>query len=160
MLWTPAPWIKLAYAGGVAAAALWLAGRLARPVARLAVPARSVLGVVLAMGAVGALAYLATPAPERAPALLGHSWLTCPRNVLVLSLPALALGLWALRGLAPTRPGLAGFAVGIAAGGLGAFGYALSCVETSPAFVALWYSLGIALTAALGAVVGARVLRW
>ena len=41
-----------------------------------------------------------------------------------------------------------------------AFGYALSCTELSPAFVAIWYSLGIALAGALGAVLGPRILRW
>ena len=46
------------------------------------------------------------------------------------------------------------------AGALGAAGYALACTETSPGFVAAWYSLGIGLTAALGAIVGPRVLRW
>jgi len=78
----------------------------------------------------------------------------------ILSLPALAGALWALRGLAPTRPRAAGLAAGLLAGGLGAFGYALSCTELSPAFVAIWYSLGIALAGALGAALGPRILRW
>jgi hypothetical protein len=80
--------------------------------------------------------------------------------VLALSLPALAAALWAVRGLAPTRPRTAGFAAGLLAGSVGAIGYALSCAEASPAFVALWYTLGIALTGAVGAVLGPRVLRW
>jgi hypothetical protein len=46
------------------------------------------------------------------------------------------------------------------AGSLGALGYALSCTELSPAFVAVWYSLGIASTGALGAALGPRMLRW
>jgi hypothetical protein len=74
--------------------------------------------------------------------------------------PALAAALWAVRGLAPTRPRAAGFAAGLLAGSVGACGYALSCPEVSPAFVAVWYTLGIALTGALGAALGTRVLRW
>jgi hypothetical protein len=80
--------------------------------------------------------------------------------VLVLSLAALAGSIWAVRGLAPTRPGAAGFAAGLLAGSLGAFGYSLSCPEASPAFVAIWYTLGIAFTGAVGAALGPRVLRW
>jgi len=75
-------------------------------------------------------------------------------------LPALAAALWAVRGLAPTRPWAAGFAAGLLAGSVGAFGYSLSCPEASPAFVAAWYTLGIVLTGAVGAALGPRVLRW
>lgn len=160
MFATPAPWLKLAYAGALALAAGWLTARLSRPVARLAAPSRSTIAVVAVMGALALLAWDATPATERVAGLLGHSWVACPWNVLALSLPALAGTLWAVRGLAPTRPRAAGFAAGLLAGAVGAFGYAFSCVETTVTFVALWYTLGIGLTAALGALVGPRVLRW
>jgi hypothetical protein len=157
---TPAPWMKLAYAGALAGAAAWLAARLGRPIARISGPVRALLLVVAAMVLLGALTLLATPGGARLATVLGHSWARCPFNVLVLSLPALAGALWALRGLAPTRPRAAGLAAGLLAGGLGAFGYALSCTELSPAFVAIWYSLGIALAGALGAALGPRILRW
>jgi hypothetical protein len=160
MLATPAPWIKMGYATALAAAAGWWTARLARPVARLSRPRGAVLAVVGAMLLLGAVALLNTPAPDRAAALLGHSWFSCPWNVLGLSVPALALALWAVRGLAPTRPRAAGFAAGLFAGALGALGYSISCPEVSAGFVAVWYSLGIVLTAALGALIGPRVLRW
>jgi hypothetical protein len=92
--------------------------------------------------------------------VLGHSWASCPTNVLLLALPTLAGALWALRGLAPTRPRAAGLAAGLLAGGIGAFGYALSCTELSAAFVAVWYSLGIGLAGGLGALLGPWLLRW
>lgn len=157
---TAGPWVKLAYAAALAAAACWLAATLSRPAARPQRPGRAVVAVVGVMGLIGAIALLATPAGDRMTALLGHSWLTCPWNVLALSLPALAATLWALRGLAPTRPRAAGGAAGLLAGAVGAAGYALSCTEASPGFVAAWYSLGIGLTAALGALLGPRMLRW
>jgi hypothetical protein len=73
---------------------------------------------------------------------------------------ALAAALWALRGLAPTRPRAAGGAAGLLAGAVGAAGYSLACPEASPGFVAAWYTLGIALTGGLGALLGPRLLRW
>ena len=157
---TPAPWIKLGYALALALAAGWLAARLSRPVARLRAPRRAVAAVVAAMLLLGAAALLVRPVGERLGALLGHSWLACPWNVVALSVPALAAVLWAMRGLAPTRPRAAGCAAGLFAGALGALGYALSCSEDSPAFVAVWYSAGIGLSAALGALLGPRALRW
>ena len=157
---SPAPWIKLAYAGSLALAVLWLAVRLSRPVARLASPARMAGLVVLGMAvlALGSLAY--APSGERLDTLFGNSWARCPADVLLLSLPTLAGTLWVMRGLAPVRLHAAGFAAGVLAGAVGAAGYALSCLETSPAFVGIWYTTGIALAGALGAWLGPRVLNW
>lgn len=157
---TPAPWIKLIYSGLLAVFAGWLAARLSRPVARLRAPALMSSLVVLTMLALGAFVLLTATPEARWEALLGKSWLACPWNVLALSLPGLAGGLLAARGLAPTRPREAGFAAGIFAGALGAFGYAFACPEISAAFVAVWYTLGIGLTGLLGAALGPRVLRW
>jgi len=160
MFATAVPWTKMAYAGALALAAGWWTARLSRPAARVAQPRRMTLLVLLVMAAVGGVSLASTPAGARLDALLGHSWATCPWSVLALSLPALAGSLWAVRGLAPTRPRAAGFAAGLLAGSVGALGYSLSCPEASPAFVAIWYTLGIAFTGAVGAVLGPRVLRW
>lgn len=160
MFATPAPWIKLSYATLLAIASGWMAARLGRPVSRLGVPSLATLAVATAMAAMGVIAWLATPVEARPAAVMGHSWLTCPWNVLGLSLPALAAALWALRGLAPTRPRRAGLAAGLFAGALGAVGYALGCREESTVFVALWYSAGIAGSGLLGVLVAPRVLRW
>lgn len=153
-------WVKLAYGAALAAAALWWMARLARPAAATAAPARAVAIVIAVMGLLGLGAWGAAPAGERWTLLLGHSWAVCPWAVLALSLPALAGGLWALRGLAPTRPRRAGLAVGLLAGALGVLGYSLACPEEAIAFIATWYTLGIGLSAALGGWLGPRVLRW
>jgi hypothetical protein len=157
---TPAPWIKLSYAALLALATGWLAARLGRPVSRLGAPVLATLAVTAMMAALGMLAWLATPVDGRPAAVMGHSWLACPWNVLGLSLPALAAALWALRGLAPTRPHQAGLAAGLLAGALGAAGYALGCREESTVFISLWYSAGIAMSGLLGALIAPRVLRW
>jgi hypothetical protein len=154
------PWFKLGYAGALALAAAWLAARLGRPAARTTGPLVAV-AVVLALALLlGLGSWWSLPAAERAAALLGHSAAQCPWNVLALSLPPLAAALWALRGLAPTRPVAAGAAAGLFAGALGAFGYALACSELALPFVAAWYTLGMALSTALGALLGPRALRW
>lgn len=157
---SPAPWIKFAYAAALAGAAGWLTARLARPAARLVVPRRAVVAVFAAMAALGIAALVGTEPGDRAQALLGYSWSTCPWIVFAVSLPGLGGALWAVRGLAPTRPVAAGFAAGLFAGALGALGYSLSCPEASAAFVAVWYSLGIGLSAVAGALLGPWVLRW
>jgi hypothetical protein len=160
MLAGAALWTKLAYAGALAAAAGWLTARLSRPVSRTAVPLRLLTAVVGAMVLLGMASLAATPGQDRVEHLFGHSWLMCPWAVLVLSLPALAGSLWAVRGLAPTRPRMAGLAAGLFAGSLSALGYALACPEVSPTFVAIWYSLGVALAGVLGSFLGPRFLRW
>ncbi len=160
MFATAVPWTKMVYAASFALAAAWLTARLSRPAAPTGRPWRATAGVLLAMVLVGGASLSEAPAGARLDALLGQSWATCPWNVLALSLPALGAALWAVRGLAPTRPRMAGFAAGLLAGSVGAFGYALSCPEASPAFVAVWYTLGIVLTGCVGAVLGPRVLRW
>lgn len=153
-------WIKLGYMGTLGLAAAWLTARLSRPAARSGA-AWAAIGVVVAiMALVGIGSALLVAPSERAAYALGRTWALCPWAVLVLSLPALAAALWAVRGLAPTRPRVAGGAAGLVAGSVGALGYAFACFEESTAFIALWYTLGIVLTGALGAALGPRVLRW
>jgi len=108
----------------------------------------------------GAVTLITTPEGERWTALLGQTWWICPWMLMMLSLPALTAILWAMRSLAPTRLKQAGFAAGLVAGVLGAMGYSLACPETSVAIVAIWYSLGIALTGWVGQWLGPKVLRW
>jgi hypothetical protein len=160
MFATAVPWMKMAYGGALAITAGWLTARLSLPAAPINRPQRTLVAVAVGMAVVGAVSLFTQPQGTRTSALMGHSWLSCPWSVLVLSLPALGAVLWAVSGLAPTRPRATGFAAGLFAGSLGACGYALSCPEESAAFVAVWYSLGIGLTGAVGAALGPRALRW
>lgn len=154
-------WMKALYTG-----MLGLAGYLA--IERLSRPGGSgrrgwMLGlVVLGLFALaGVVQAMMSPDIQMALHMLrGHSWHVCSFNILVLSLPMLALGLWAVRGMAPTRPTLAGFATGLFAGGVAATVYGLHCAEHTFTFVALWYSLGVLVTSVLGAIIGRWALRW
>ena len=152
--------IKIAYVGGLLLGAAWLADRASRP----GVPLRSAiwsLALVIAAMAVFAMAVLdSAPEGTRLDLLLGRSWASCPGRVAILSVPALAVTLWTMRGLAPTRLRLAGLAAGTVSGSLGALGYALYCPELSPLFVLVWYTLGILIPAGVGALLGPWLLRW
>lgn len=160
VFYTAAPWIKLIYAVLLLAGAITLTARLSRPVSS-STPARAALaGVVMLMLLAGAITGFMTPESERWSALLGQTWWICPWMLMMLSLPALATILWAMRSLAPTQLRQAGFAAGVLAGAVGAMGYSLACPETSVTFVAVWYTLGIALTAWIGQWLGPKALRW
>jgi hypothetical protein len=75
------------------------------------------------------------------------------------TIPSVAL-IYALRAGAPTRPCVCGAMAGLVAGGVGAAAYALACTSDSIPFIAAWYVAVIALYAALGALLGPRLLHW
>lgn len=160
VFYTAAPWIKLVYAVLLLVGTSALAARLSRPVSSTVMARAAVTSVFLLMLLAGAVTLITTPEGGRWSALLGQTWWICPWMLMMLSLPALTAILWAMRSLAPTRLKQAGFAAGLVAGVLGAMGYSLACPETSVAFVAIWYSMGIALTGWVGQWLGPEVLRW
>jgi hypothetical protein len=156
----PIFWAKLAYTLILALGGFLALERLARPGLS---PRRGVsvaLGVLAAAVLLGAVQWLAAPAAHRASVWLGHSWSICPFNILALSIPGLVLGLLAVRRLAPTRLVAAGAAVGALAGAAAGCAYGLHCPESTATFVATWYSLGVLLPTALGALAGPWALRW
>ena len=65
-----------------------------------------------------------------------------------------------LRRGAPTSPARAGWLVGIASGGLGAFAYNLHCPFNSIVYIGLWYTLAVGICAVLGRLVVPRLIRW
>jgi hypothetical protein len=84
----------------------------------------------------------------------------CVVLIPILAAPTAALLTWFMRSFAPTRITLTGAAIGALSGGVGAMAYAMYCPTDSMAFVTTWYTLAIAVCAALGAVIGSRFLRW
>ncbi|MDP1873229.1 DUF1109 domain-containing protein [Phenylobacterium sp.] len=151
---------KAGYTLALAVVGLWLLDRLGRPGARarrawmafilLTVGGLAAAGVDLAL----------TPAGARYAQLMGQSALICPLAILILSLFTLAPAMLAARGFAPLKPAAAGAATGLLAGGLAATAYGLHCSETAVSFLVVWYGLGVLATGALGAMIGARLLRW
>jgi hypothetical protein len=157
---TMAYWMKFFYTLLFAVAGLWTLERLSRPGA--ASRTQMIVEVLpfAALAAWAAMRLTMAPAEARMPMLMGSSHQVCPGRIVILALPIFIGVFWSLRRLAPTRPGISGAAAGLLAGAAGAFIYAFHCDESAAAFVALWYTIGIAAVGMLGALVGRLLLRW
>jgi hypothetical protein len=152
-------WAKLVYAAALAMIALAAARHLARPevsgikMAGFAVPVVALL--LLAVVELGTAA-----ADQRSALIFGNTWRECPLLIAAFSLPLLAVLMRLFTGFAPQRPRLTGAIIGVAAGATTAMIYSLHCPETAMTFLLLWYSAGVAIIAAIGAIIGPRILRW
>jgi hypothetical protein len=152
-------WLKWGYSMSLCAVAGAMTLQLARPGATtmhmgwLALPA-------VALASVAGVELAHSPPSQWHQLWLGHSAFRCPARVGALSVPILAGLCKALRHWAPTRLRLAGAVAGTAAGACAAAIYALACDEVAASFVLAWYSLGIVLSAAIGALTGPSLLRW
>ncbi|MGD9918647.1 MAG: NrsF family protein [Paenirhodobacter sp.] len=120
-------------------------------------PLLAPLAVAVALFAARALE---TPPGGELAELMGQTAAACLLSITLVSALPLGLGLAALRRGASTRPALTGGLYGLAVGGFAVVGYTLHCPEDSPMFYVTWYGLGMGISAALGAVVGRRLLRW
>ncbi len=156
----PRFWIKLGFVVSLAAGSLVTTLRLSCPGARC----NHMLGVlalpILLIWTLALVALAQVDADQRVDLLMGKTWAACPELIAMLSLPIFVATLWAMRGLAPTRLGLAGGSAGLFAGAAGACVYTLHCPEMDAPFIAVWYLLGILIPTAIGALIGRSVLRW
>ncbi len=159
MFW-PMFWVKLAVPACMAVASFLVVQRLARPGVRVRGAWVGLAAPVLLLWALAVAVWLGAPAGERAAMVWGQTWRTCVFNIAVISVPLFVAAMVALKGLAPTRPALAGAAAGALAGSAGAAVYALHCPELAAPFIAIWYVAGIALPMLAGAAIGHRLLRW
>lgn len=152
-------WTKFVYSFAIAVAGFFVVKRLSHPGLRAGRRA-FLLAVPFAILALGAVWQWTSAPPEMHHKLMfGHSALICPWLIVGVSLPVLAGTFWAMRRLAPTDPA-AGAAAGLFAGAVGAWIYGFACNEYSMVFVALWYTAGMLLTAAIGYLSGRVLLRW
>ena len=152
--------MKAMFSAAVAAALLPLTVQLMKPGRPLGWRIGAVL-VFLGVCVIATVVALMGEAPEdRMDAWMGGGFPWCVVVVPVLAAPTAAGLLWLMRSFAPTRLTLAGAAIGALSGGIGAMAYAMYCPVDSMPFVTTWYVVAIALCAAIGAVIGARLLRW
>ncbi|WP_298747156.1 DUF1109 domain-containing protein [uncultured Brevundimonas sp.] len=158
---SPTLFLKGLYTGALAGAALWLGLRAGRPGADTRGPLVMLLGVVIIAILWGVIELAAAPADQRMAVWLGDTWRVCVPNILMVAAVAAIPVFLAGRSLAPTRPSAAGFAFGAATGAIAATAYGvLHCPESTAAFVATWYTLGITAAGLVGAAAGRFALRW
>ncbi len=153
-------WVKMLYTASIAALGFVTLDRSSRPEPDRMRSARLLWLPVGLLCALTAVRLTHSAAVSVAGFWLGSSWWQCPLYITGLSAPAVAALMLTLARLAPARPALAGAAAGLVGGATAATAYALHCAETSPGFVLVWYSLGLAATSAAGALLGSWVLRW
>ncbi|URW76703.1 DUF1109 domain-containing protein [Sphingomonas donggukensis] len=153
-------WMKWGYTISLGAIAVAAVAHLARPEVT---DARGLRWLAVPVGVLAVLAIvqlLATPPGDWTALWQGRSWRVCSMKVATLSLPILGGLMLAFRAFAPTRLRLTGAVAGLAAGACAATLYGLHCPEVSALFILVWYSLGILAAAAVGALIGPRLLRW
>ncbi|NUU00729.1 DUF1109 domain-containing protein [Herbaspirillum robiniae] len=160
MLSVPLFWIKLAFPTALAVGALLVLRRLLRPGLKVGANWNGIALPVAAIWIAGALVFVAAPAADRLPLLMGLTWRTCPFNIALLSLPLCASVTWAVRAMAPTRLRLTGAVAGLLAGAVATMVYCLHCPEMGVPFWGLWYFLGMLIPAMAGLLLGPRLLRW
>lgn len=157
---TPVFWFKVALPFFIGLGALATTVRLARPGVAPGYAWTALAWPVVAVWVAAAVFVWLAPAGTRLPLVLGQTWRVCPLNVAFLSVPGFIAVCWALRGLAPTRLRAAGFAGGLLASSTATMAYCLHCPEMAVPFWAVWYLLGMAIPAGVGAWLGPRLLRW
>jgi hypothetical protein len=152
--------MKAGFSACLVATVLPLLVRLAQPGRPLRSALLLLIGMLALIAVVFFVAMMGEEPEARMRAMTGGGFPWCLVFIPILAIPAAAALFWVVRGLAPTRLGAAGAAIGAAAGGLGAIAYSMYCPIDSAVFVTLWYTAGIGVSAALGALVGSRLLRW
>lgn len=153
-------WWKFAYTALFAVTAFIAVERLSRPGGSMRFAAILTVSLIVLAGILGAIQLILMP-PEMARVLtMGSTALVCPFYIVTLSVPIYAATIMVMRRLAPTNLTLAGFAAGLLAGAVAAWVYAFHCGESGMPFLAIWYTTGILIAAAGGAIVGRWALRW
>lgn len=160
-IWRDWPTVmKLTYALSMMVGAWQLCEKLARPDGKPALLWLLPLLPVLMLVGVAAHTLWQAPHEIRHQLWLGHSALICPFNIGLLSLPIFAGLVRGLKRAAPTHLRLTAAVAGLMSGATAILFYSLFCTETSVPFVASWYTVGMLLPAAYGALMGERLLRW
>lgn len=160
LLTEPRPLFKLVFPLALAGCAGVTLLRLVRPCSdfRLCIAMLAVLALALIGAVISELVMVPRELWEAR--IMGHYALACSLCIPMLSAGPLVAAFLVMRQGAPEHPALAGAGVGFLASSIGAAIYATHCPDDSPLFLATWYVLAMSCVTALGAVVGARVLRW
>jgi hypothetical protein len=114
----------------------------------------------LALFAAGLIAFVLTPHTDWSGMAFGPQWSACLICIPLFAFPPFLALVLAMRKEAPTNLRMTGAIIGLVAGSLGAAAFALHHSGSSLLFISLWYGGSILLCAAIGALLGPRLLRW
>ncbi len=157
---TPAFWVKVVWLLLTCTFAVPVVMHLARPGVAAGKGVWGMAAALVGMALLALMQVAAVDADTGIQLMLGVSWEVCSASIAALSVPLLTALLWMLRGMAPTRPALAGASAGLMAGAIAGLVYSLHCPETAYAFLAVWYVAGMTAMSGVGALLGSRLLRW
>jgi hypothetical protein len=153
-------WVRFAFIASVMVLGGWFFAKLGKPGAIPRVPFWWVAAPFAVLGVVGLLLLLDAAPSDRRAMLLGVSWNVCSRNIAMLAVPIFFASVWVARQFAPVRLRLTGAMLGLFSGGAAAMMYSMYCPEVEPMFLVVWYSLGMLIPAAVGALLGRKLLSW
>lgn len=156
----PAFWIKFCFALVLSVVGALAVRKVSAPGAKLGGLAPMVGLPIVALWGLAAWVLWQAPPEARTALVWGQTWRVCTVLIVVLAVPVFIAALVAMKRRAPTRLRTAGAAAGLASGATAAMVYCLHCPEMSPAFVGVWYVLGIAAMTLVGALIGPKVLSW
>jgi hypothetical protein len=152
-------WMKFLYTLALAVLGFVILTRQARAGQQAGGAAMALAAPVAAL-IVAAGVQMSAPNADVAGMVMGQTWMVCPWLILILSLPLTLCLMLALRQLAPTRLALAGAAAGLSGGAIAATIYGFHCPEMAAPFLLIWYTLGILVSAGVGALLGPSLLKW
>ncbi|MGQ0457034.1 MAG: NrsF family protein [Hyphomicrobium sp.] len=152
--------LKFAFTLGVLIPALAMVRRLARPDGDAASIAKWLFLPAAIIAAAMIYDLVDAGAANAGSMVFLPNWIKCATLIPILSVTPLLAVLYALKQGAPASPTMAGVVGGLLSGAIGATLYASHCDADSPLFVGVWYPLGIAVMAALGGLIGSRLLKW
>jgi hypothetical protein len=150
-VWRASFWIKIGYPAALAVFALGCSTRLARGQGAC-LPGALGIGTLTTMMMVAGAAEAFSMPPAALAALAWSDGLACVGDILLIAAPMLALVLVGLRDIDLERPALTGLACGVFCGGVAGAVDSLHCWQSSYAFVAPWFTLGVLASAIIGAV--------
>ena len=156
----PMVWVKMGFTLTLAAAGFVAVRRVSTPGLGIKTLPFLLAAPVIGVWAVALFGIRQVPAAEVPDYVLGSTWSVCALLIAMLSVPIFVCVLWVMRQLAVTRPTIAGGVAGLFSGAMAASVYGLHCPEVSPAFVGIWYVLGILIPTLTGLLIGRRVLSW
>lgn len=153
-------WVRFAFVASLAGLSWWTLRRLGKPGVAGRVRWWPLLLPFIALGLLASMLLMQAPPETRIAMLMGTTWRVCSMLIALVSLPLFVAAFLIVRHFAPVRLRFTGAVLGLFAGAMAALVYTLHCPELSPTFLVVWYSLGMLISAAVGAALGERLLRW